>query len=244
MLRRDYKRKRKDAASGKVLAVYTASKRRKYTRRSFVPGVDRTGGYYGRYSGRSGELKFLDTTLDDAVIAQSGVITTSINLIAQGVTESERVGRKCTIKSVYWSGALTLPELSAAANPGGADRVRLILYVDKQCNGATATQAGILETTAYDSFRNLSNSGRFQILVDKKFTINYLTLSAVNGSAMEHAQVVRQFDLYKRCNLPIEFDNTTGALTEIRSNNIGVLIMCANGLAGIGSRFRIRFSDY
>ncbi len=236
--------KRKRSADATALMVYRPFKS-PYKRRkqSFVPGVDRTGGYYGRYSGRGGELKFFDVSLDDAVIAAGGVVTDSINKIAQGVTESERVGRKCTIKSVYWNGVLTLPEVLAQATPGAGDRVRLILYLDKQCNGATATQAGILESTAYDSYRNLANSGRFQILLDKKITLNYLTLGSNSAASHSHTQFLRQFSFYKKCNIPIEFDNTTGAITEIRSNNLGILIMDANGLSAIGSRIRLRFSD-
>ena len=244
MLRRDYKRKRRDVAAGNVLAVYRATpKRRRASAPPFRAGRDRVGGYYGRFAGANAELKFKDTTVDDAVIAAGGVITNSVNLVAQGTGESERIGRKCTIRSINWRGSLSLPLLELEGGPGAAERIRLIMYVDKQTNGATATQAGILESTNYDSYRNLANSGRFTILMDKFITLNYATLShfAVNSFSM--AQVTKQFSFSKKCSIPLEFDNTVGAITELRSNNIGILIMSEGGSGALLSQVRLRFSD-
>ncbi len=50
-----------------------------------------------------GELKFHDLDIDDATIASNGTIAqVSCNLIAQGVTEVQRIGRKCILRSVNW----------------------------------------------------------------------------------------------------------------------------------------------
>ncbi len=225
--------------------VFMKRKRVKRTSsaRPFIRGRDRVGGYYGRFAGASAETKFFDTTVDDAIIATGGVVTDSINLVPQGVTESQRVGRKCTLRQILWRGNVTLPANELEGNPGTGDRVRLIMYVDKQTNGATATQAGILESTVYDSYRNLANSGRFNILMDKMVTLNYPSISHFAVNSFSHPKVNRQFSFFKKCSLPLEFDNTTGAITELRSNNVGILIMCENGDAGITSQVRVRFSD-
>ncbi len=245
-------RKRKRySASATVLSQYrphAVSLYRPLTRRrraGFIPGVDRTGGFYGRYSGRHGEMKFLDVDLDDAVVAAGGVITPTINIIPQNNTESGRIGRKCTLKSIYWSGDITLPEVSGAGSPGPFDNLRIILYQDKQCNGATSTALGILETVTVHAFRNLANSGRFQILMDRLIVMNYLTMGLNSADGVDHAAVKKNFAFYKKCNIPLEFDNsaTTGVLTTIRSNNVGVLLVCENGIVGFSSKFRLRFSD-
>ncbi len=215
---------------------------RPYKKRRFIPGVDRTGGFYGRYA-RDGELKFHDVDLDDAVIAAGGVVVPSVNLIAQGTTENTRVGRKCTIKGFYWKGTLTLPEIDAVATPPTPDLLRIILYQDKQCNGATATTTGVLETADIDSFRNLANSGRFNILWDHEWALNYNTLASDTDAVVSAGKVNRRFSYYKKLNMPLEFDNITGAITEIRSNNIGVILVSNNGTSGINSKVRLRFSD-
>ncbi len=219
-----------------------APKRARFTaaRKPWVAGKSRTSGFYGRYSGRSGELKFHDVDLDDAVIAQGIQVTASINLIAQGVTESTRVGRKCALRSINWHYNLTLPNVG---NIGAGDVVRVVLFKDKQCNGATATNTGIWESDDFQSFRNLANSGRFEILMDRTHVLNR-TSAGGNGTANDAPTQEWSFSFYKACNIPLEFDSTTGAITEIRSNNLGVALMSKTGTeSGFGSKFRLRFSD-
>ncbi len=204
-------------------------------------GFVRVGGFYGRYS-NGGELKFHDVDLDDAVVANGGTITPSINLIAQGVTESTRIGRKCTLKNIGWHYVYSMPEITAAGSPPPFDNLRIILYIDKQANGATATVLNILETADFQSFNNLSNSGRFRTLMDKTFTLNYRAGAGITASS-DYPSVTFKGSFYKRCNIPLEFDNTTGAITEIRSNNIGVLLISSASACGFASKFRLRFSD-
>ena len=56
--------------------------------------------------------------------------------------------------------------------------MRVMLYHDKQANGATAAVLDILESADYQSFNNLVNSGRFRILMDRTYAMNYLTLAS------------------------------------------------------------------
>ncbi len=211
-------------------------------RKVFRRGSDRTSGYYGRYRGVSvGEKKFHDIDVDDAVVAAAGGIqnTGSINLIPQGTTEITRIGRKAVIKSINWRYVCILPTRS---DENGYDIIRVILYVDKQCNGVTAAITDILETAHYQSFRNLANSGRFRILLDKTHTLN-ASAAAGNGTANDTIVMARPFTFFKKCNIPLEFSSTTGAITEIRSNNLGVLLISGNGYCGFGSKVRLRFTD-
>ncbi len=224
----------------KGAAVY---KRRRTTAPPFRRGRDRVGGYYGRFAGANAEMKFHDVDLDDAIIAAGGVITPTINIIPQDVTEIGRIGRKCTIKSIFWRGNLAIPTGELQGAPGQGERFRIILYLDKQCNGATATALGILEVVGIDGYRNLANSGRFQILFDHRAVLNYQTLSHFAVNSFAFSAVQRNFSFFKKCTIPIEFDSTTGALTEVRSNNLGILIISEGGTGSIASSIRLRFSD-
>ncbi len=194
---------------------------------------------YTDVSGR--ELKFHDVNLDDAVIATTGTVTASINLIAQGTTESERDGRKCTISKINWSYNIVLPELDAVATPANGDTVRVIMFLDKQANGAAATTADVLETTDYQSFKNLSNSSRFLTMYDKVHTINYRTLASDGAGVVSSGKVTMNGSFYKQCSIPLEFSAATGAITEIRSNNLGVLLISQEGVAAFDSKIRLRF---
>lgn len=236
-----FKRKRNIGAPSVYMGVKKVSYKR---RKTSTPGRTRTSGYYGRYGGSRGELKFHDLDINAAQMPTAGAITVdSCNEIGQGVTESTRVGRKCTITNIYWKMQMVLPEVDAAVTPSSGEQVRIILYQDKQCNGATATVADILESANYQSYRNLANSGRFNILMDKAWTINYGGLASDGASVVSQAAVIKNAVFNKRCNIPLEFDNTTGAITEIRSNNIGVLTIGSTGLVGLDSKMRLRFSD-
>lgn len=206
-------------------------------------GYQRTGGFYGRYS-NGGETKFHDIDVDVATVLTAGSVLNSgtINIIPQGVLENNRVGRKCTIKKIFWKYNVLLK--NSAAESTTTDTVRLILFVDKQCNGATATVADILASANYQSFRALENVGRFVILMDRTITINSEGLSGVTGSVQSSARVMNG-KFAKSCNIPIEYDNSasTGVLTTIRTNNLSVLAISANALSALDSKFRLRFTD-
>ncbi len=200
----------------------------------------------GRRAARTGELKFHDVSLDDAAIASGGGITDSICKIPQGVTEVTRVGRRCVITNIGWRFNITLPEQNAVGSPNASDVVRVILYLDKQANGATAAITDILETADYQSFNNLSNSGRFRTLMDRSYAISYKTLATqFDANNYDQGSVDIQDVFFKSVNIPIEFDNSfsDGRITTIKTNNIGVLLLSQNGVPGLFSKFRLRFSD-
>lgn len=215
-------------------------------KRAFVPGRDRVGGFYGRYRGGprgSGELKFHDVAFDDGSLSIGGNILESINLIPQGVTEKTRIGRKCTIRSIHIRYLYSLPATSSLPACPSGDSLRFIIYLDKQCNGANANVTDIMESDDFHSFRNLANSGRFTILLDKIHNLNYAAVAASGVGGFSSSKTCFNTQFNKRCNIPMEFDNTTGALTEVRSNNIGLLIFSIAGVAGFFSEIRLRFSD-
>ncbi len=211
-------------------------------RRRTVPrvGTYRTGGFYGRYSGKTQELKFHDVDQNDAVISATGSVSTSWNLIAQGVTESQRVGRKCTLRSINWRGTLGMSSTTDFDNT--SDVARIMLVLDKQANGAVPAVLDILETALFQSFNNLSNSARFVTLFDRRFDMNCQGGQG-NGTTFESVERKKTFSMYKKCNIPIEFSSTTGAITEIRSNNLIMLTISESGLARLDSKVRLRFSD-
>ncbi len=223
-----YKQKR----AGKRLARVRARPIRRTTARSFP----------------NQELKFHDVALDDAVIAAAGTITDTINIIPQDNTAITRNGRKVVVKNINWRYRISLPEVDAVATPGPGEDVRVMLYLDKQCNGAGAlvsTNAGILATVDYQSFNNLSNKNRFKILYDKVHTLVYRSLASGDASQFSSAGNRLNRAVYLKCNIPLEFDSSaaTGAIATIRSNNLGVLLISSSGVAGFQSNFRLRYTD-
>ncbi len=104
-----------------------------------------------------------------------------------------------------------------------------------------------METDLYDQFRNLANSKRFVILADKMWVMNNGTIGAYDGTGDASQNIHRNwlYKISKKVFIPIEYDNTTGALSGIRANNIGILVGTASGARIMldGSKCRIRFID-
>ncbi len=191
-----------------------------------------------------GELKFHDLDVDDTLISATGSIARdTIVAIAQGTTESQRVGRRCVVRHISWRWDIELLSTSSAAL-AISDVVRVILYLDKQCNNNTASVANILETADYKSFNQLATKRRFRILMDRVYDMNSHQ-GAGDGAVNDTGTYTVHDSLYKKCSIPIEWDNsvTTGVIASITSNNIGVLLISKNNACSFESKFRVRFSD-
>ncbi len=197
---------------------------------------------YRKSTWPNSELKFFDTTRASHVPAAAGTISNpSLNLIVQGFDENDRIGRKCVIKGLFIKGTVFLASTTAAAST--SDRLRVIVYLDKQSNGATATVTDILETAIIDSFRNLANSGRFQILSDVTEPITIPGGGAPTG-AESFGEIFQNFSCSKaNLNIPVEFDGASGAITDITSNNFGVLAISQSATCNLNYIARVRFSE-
>ena len=162
----------------------TGRAKSRFRPRGFRKGYDRTGGFYGKFS-KGLELKFRDFSTDLPTMATAGTIRESMVTISQGTGESQRIGRKCTIKAINWRFKVELP-ITTGTSAQPSDVVRIILYLDKQCNGAAATVTNILENALYQSFNNLANKSRFRTLMDRTYDMNY-TAAAGDGAANDWA---------------------------------------------------------
>jgi len=206
------------------------------------PGYTRTGGFYGRFAGANAEKKFFDTSHSYLLDTTAEVPTSGqLCLIPQGVTESTRVGRKCTITSIQGKWVLRLVP-AASATAGGVYAIYLVQ--DMQCNGAAAAASDVFDgADPILQHRFLANSSRFKVL--KKFTG---VLSPKAGVSTAYNHDFKYINFYKKCNIPLEFSNTTGAITELRSNNIFLVAAAGGGgtiddLITVIGYTRLRFSD-
>jgi len=191
-------------------------------------------------------MKFLDTTLGSTAIADTGIVLNNcLNIIPQGDTESQRNGRKVVVRSINIRGMV---RNDPATNEGStADRVRFLLYLDKQANGGAAAVTDLLETATINSFNNLANKSRFTVLMDKVVDLAAPAGANADATTPVFGLDIQSWAFYKKCYIPIEFDNsaTTGALTTVRSNNLGMMAISWNtsDSAVIEYTCRIRYTD-
>lgn len=160
------------------------------------------------------EKKFLDTTQSFAFDATAEIpVTGQLALIPQGDTENTRDGRQCTIESVQGRLVWTFSPLASVT---ASTSCFLYLIQDTQANGAAAAVTDVFQSTNLSiALHNLANSTRFKVLRKWKKTFHPMA-----GVSAAYNTVTYQMEFYKRCLIPMEYSGATGAITEIKSNNL------------------------
>lgn len=189
----------------------------------------------------SAEHKFLDTTIAEVDPTTSGaIISASVNLIPQDVTESGRVGRRVILKAVNFR---FVAKLENTSTPSATDDgIRVIIYHDRQANGATAAVSDILSTTTFLSFNNLGNKSRFTVLSDKIVDLSS-TAGSWDGTNDQFGEKAMTKSVYLKCDIPLEFSGTAANISNVRSNNIGIMAITDAGKIKIKGVVRARYMD-
>lgn len=213
-------------------------------------GFQRSVGYYGRYypsvSGRRSEKKFHDVSAD-TVGAAIGATLEVLNLtvIPQGTKQNERIGRVVYIEKIHFSG--TIEHLSSVLLSTSGSAVRLMLVQDKQTNGVQFTGADLFEVNTYYGVNKLSNKDRFKVLWQTKVPLVARSGGGDSGGGQlvgEDFIVVEFFKKFKSA-IKIEYSTgTTGAITEVRSNNVYFcMVSTTSALDQLKGVVRLRFTD-
>lgn len=198
------------------------------------------------------EVKYFDTALgaDDNTIGLSAtVLNESLVLMQEGDGESNRDGNRCTVQSLFINGNLELPE-SSSLGVGtilNTALVRIVVVYDKgQVTGSPgATWTDVFQSDDFDSFRNLDNKNRFRILADKRYTFNASITNDQNADTFSSGPIRRYFEMnFPKLNIPIEYDASSGALTDLTKNNILILGITegqTNTIVNLNGVARVRF---
>ena len=135
---------------------------------------------------------------------------------------------------------------TAEVNRAGL-RMRLVVILDKQCNGAVPVTTDVFSAggspNTVDQMRNLDQTHRFKTLYDKTFVIR----QDPSGAA-EQAAVSIPFYKVLKLRLPIQYDATTGGIADLVTNNIVFYWTCDHTEATTGMNLimntRLKFWDY
>lgn len=231
---------------------------KKYTKKSarVVPGFTRKSGFYGANAldVKPHEIKFFDTNtiIASGTMSDVAVVLDSVNLLIQGTGESGRIGRKVNVKNIEMRMVIETGQDQLASC-----LYRWIVFLDKQCNGTAAQGTDILTYNAVGgsaivSPYNLQNVDRFVILADQHWkveppVIRIGTTAAATTTTTSVIPTISYKSFFKRCNIPLFFDNTGGgAIASVRSNNIGWLFIQEGATQNTTTGrciSRIRFSD-
>lgn len=223
--------------------------------------LPRSGSSFSRFPSDAGpELKFVDTTLGLGFgTSQGSAVPVVCNLVAQGLDYNQRIGRKMVMKHITLTGILTanIGQVGAAAtNP--AELCRIIVFIDKQPNGAAAIETDLLAplptyATSY-SQHNLNNRDRFIVLRDIYRTVHAWSdpyTAGAAGRALYAAGGETSFTIREEINLgfPTIWSGTTGVVANVESGALLVMVIGSiAGVAGTSSNAfygncRLRYQD-
>lgn len=234
---------RRTAGKSKARTMSAKKRRRQQLRAKVIPGFTRTGGQYGR--SLYNETKYFETSGAINIDTTAAVDISSLNLIPTGTSTTTRVGRKIVVTEIDFQGYFNWATTMTASNYTlGLCRIALVL--DTQCNGASCTYQDVYDvsTSTPFAFRNMGNLQRFKVLKSWMMTPNF---GCVSFDATTITCPPQKMKFYKKCTIPIEFapTNVDGAITAIKTNNICVMAVSANGddihsMAGV---WRIKYDD-
>jgi len=275
---------RKTRRYGSSRSGYRKSRKTNGSTRAVYPVTSTSLGKTRTYSGYKNmgkadkamkpELKYFD--VDGCILAGStsinfpqpdptgGTLGTPLNLVPVGSAADQMLGRKITIKSL-------LIRIMVGENPdtdafltlnfhAGID-LRLIVVLDTQTNGTVLKWSEVFKPSwnlKYSSLdvADLANGSRFRILCNKQLRQTPPAVTQ-SGSSAYNVPNVRQFEYYKRMNVPIEFSAPATPslrnIAEVRSNCLFAFVVRETPGGGPGTdattvpygQFfsRIRFTD-
>lgn len=175
---------------------------------------------YKTPTARLRDSKFIDNTHSLQIANDGGDAVRLAVVIAQGTTESERVGRDVILKSVWIRGFVR------ANSAATVNFCRTLIVWDKQPNGALAGITAILGSHSSQALPNDTNRDRFVTLWQKAWAVTGHNTAPATGNEMQVA------DMYKK--LP-DFCHTVygsgagGAITDIQTG--ALLLVCVGNVA-------------
>ncbi len=239
--------KRKRTGNG-----WTPSKRRgriQYVPRAIVLRQPEAYGGYGNI-----EIKFADietsndafattwTTMEDAT-------NDSVSGVAQGIGESQRIGRKYTINSIHIRAIAHVAATESVVNPQSAFRGRICLVWDTQSNGTQLTATDVMDgglTNDFLAFRNLQFTKRFRVLWDRSFVITptgQTNEGAINLFA-NGSYTTNTMNFNKRFpkGVPVLTDAITAVMASITDNSFHVIGVANSTAVLLDYQVRIRYT--
>jgi len=193
------------------------------------------------------ELKFNDQYWYVPTVLSTGNYLQPVCSITEGTGATQRVGSQITVKSIhlrYIPGLVTWDEVPSLDAPG-SDLVRVIVFHDKQCNGAAAGYTDVLQEASIVSFNNLFNKDRFRILHDRVTEVNREVGFAEKDGANFHGSELHKFEKASYdCNIPLRYKDSSGGVSSLTSGSIGIMCISENGLATLQTRIRVRYKDF
>lgn len=190
--------------------------RNRITRYAYKTKNMRPGGFLGR------EIKFVDQSVSAALTTTFAQIPAlPLNGIAQGDTQSTRLGNRASIISIQGQGWIELNGVCSVNLPDFNNAVRLMVFLDTQPNLALPSPTDILlSSTKTQSYRNLDKSQRFRVLWDRRMFLNPIVGSGSGADELCSADRRFPFSYFKKLKVLTQYSGTSNAIGSIVNNSL------------------------
>lgn len=137
-----------------------------------------------------------------------------MNGLTRGDQINQRGGRQVRFKSIQLKGTIS----RSSASTGVGDRLRIVVFIDKQANASAPSFSDLFEnvlgaTPNVSTFRNLDNRKRFVILNDRVYN-----LDADDPS--------REYNYYRKLDMKTIYDDgNAGTIADITTNSLYVMVV-------------------
>lgn len=166
----------------------------------------------------------------------------------QGDDISNRRARKVFVKKIRISGQLGFSAQSAQAAGSTAPIIRILVYQDKQTNGAQVSPATLMGSgngsDAVHMFQSTAGFGRFKMLKDKTYVMNPLTLASFGGAnSFATSAVQKEFSITVKPNCWVNYNATNGGtVADVIDNSFHLAVNCSQTGCVIQYKVRTVFS--
>lgn len=174
--------------------------------------------------------------------------TTSYGLCCptEGNAFDERDGRKILIKTIQMNGSVYRIQASEQDDVRQSAVVMVAVVQDRQTNGAQAQAEQCFDETPGDdgeplAFKKMINSKRFKILWRRVFTLTDMVAMTDAANQASICGNRRNFKIYKRVNIPVNFVATNGNVADILDNSIHVFACASSAGCMLIYNSRVRF---
>ncbi len=193
------------------------------------------------------ELKVKDTTIANFAVLSTGSPVNipsgmgggdSIHYLKEGVQPFERIGRKVVLKKIMYRFILEMATQTVVTL--AHDNLRIIVVWDKATAGTVINAAQLLSgtTPTLNAFNNLDYKGRYVTLSDKKYNF-----AAPGSLGADTIPVTRLITFFKEVDIPLEFTESTGDLSENRINSVQIFAISENSKIFLRGVVRVRYND-
>jgi len=133
----------------------------------------------------------------------------------QGDDISNRRARKVFVKKIRICGRINMPEYTASATSPASPVIRILVFMDKQSNGAQVSPATLMASgdgsQAGHMFQSTAGFGRFKVFKDKSYVLNPTAVYGPStGALIGGGAVCREFSFTIKPNVWVNYNATNG----------------------------------